>query len=112
MNNDWYCCWWYHIALPIWVLLALDQENKVITLSEYTKVAQLAGLHIITWILERSGPLEAGGGWYYQSITDTINHDSDMLTILDILAKKAHIKGIFSDWPATVTFYANCMGLE
>jgi glycerophosphoryl diester phosphodiesterase len=22
------------------------------------------------------------------------------------------ILGIFSDWPATVTFYANCMGLK
>ena len=22
------------------------------------------------------------------------------------------VKGIFSDWPATVTYYANCMGIE
>jgi glycerophosphoryl diester phosphodiesterase len=26
--------------------------------------------------------------------------------------KQVKIKGIFSDWPATVSFYANCMGLD
>ena len=31
---------------------------------------------------------------------------------LDVLAKQVGIIGIFSDWPATVTFYANCMGLK
>jgi glycerophosphoryl diester phosphodiesterase len=29
-----------------------------------------------------------------------------------VLARDVGIKGIFSDWPATVTYYANCMGLE
>jgi glycerophosphoryl diester phosphodiesterase len=29
-----------------------------------------------------------------------------------VLAKEVEIRGIFSDWPATVTYYANCMGLE
>ena len=28
------------------------------------------------------------------------------------LAKEVGILGIFSDWPATVTYYANCMGLK
>ena len=35
-----------------------------------------------------------------------------MLKLLDVLAKDVKIRGIFSDWPATVTYYANCMGLE
>jgi glycerophosphoryl diester phosphodiesterase len=29
-----------------------------------------------------------------------------------VLARKVGILGIFSDWPATVTYYANCMGLK
>jgi glycerophosphoryl diester phosphodiesterase len=29
-----------------------------------------------------------------------------------VLADQVGIKGIFADWPATVTYYANCMGLE
>ena len=32
-----------------------------------------------------------------------------MYKALDVLAKDVKILGIFSDWPATVTFYANCM---
>lgn len=34
-----------------------------------------------------------------------------MYLALDVLAKDVGILGIFSDWPATVTYYANCMGL-
>ena len=32
-----------------------------------------------------------------------------MYIALDVLARKVKIEGIFSDWPATVTYYANCM---
>ena len=31
---------------------------------------------------------------------------------LDVLARKVGIIGIFSDWTATVTYYANCMGFR
>lgn len=37
--------------------------------------------------------------------------DSDMYEALDVLAREVKILGIFSDWAATVTFYANCMNL-
>jgi glycerophosphoryl diester phosphodiesterase len=92
------------------MLLALDGER--IVPSTYAKAAKAAGLEIITWTLERSGPLKIGGGWYYQSVADVIDNDGDMLEILDVLAKQVGIRGIFSDWPATVTYYANCMGLK
>jgi glycerophosphoryl diester phosphodiesterase len=98
------------IAPPIWMLLALDEYDQIVP-SVYAMYAKDAGLAIITWTLERSGPLESGGGWYYQTVTDAINNDGDMLTVLDVLAQDVGILGIFSDWPATVTFYANCMGL-
>jgi glycerophosphoryl diester phosphodiesterase len=29
-----------------------------------------------------------------------------------VLARHVGILGIFSDWPATVTYYANCTGLK
>jgi glycerophosphoryl diester phosphodiesterase len=98
------------IAPPIWMLLALEGER--IVPSTYAKAAKTAGLEIITWTLERSGSLKSGGGWYYQSVADVIDNDGDMLEILDVLAKQVGIRGIFSDWPATVTYYANCMGLK
>jgi hypothetical protein len=34
------------------------------------------------------------------------------LTVLDVLAKQVGIRGMFSDWPATTTFYASCMGVK
>jgi glycerophosphoryl diester phosphodiesterase len=99
------------IAPPMWMLVTLNGNGEIVP-SAYAKAAKDAGLDIITWTLERSGPLDAGGGWYYQSIGDAIDRDGDMLELLDVLAKEVGILGIFSDWPATVTYYANCMGLE
>ncbi|ACN17336.1 GlpQ2 [Desulforapulum autotrophicum HRM2] len=98
------------IAPPMWMLLAIDKNGKIVP-STYAKRAKAAGLDIITWTLERSGLLKTGGGWYYQTIKDAINNDGDMLVALDVLAQEVGILGIFSDWPATVTFYANCKGL-
>jgi glycerophosphoryl diester phosphodiesterase len=99
------------VAPPMWALVALD-ENKRIVPSQYALNAKAAGLDIITWTLERSGPLSTGGGSYYQTITAAIDNDGDMLTVLDVLAQDVGIIGIFSDWPATVSYYANCMGLK
>lgn len=99
------------IAPPMWMLLKVGKDGKIEP-SEYAKRAKAAGLDIITWTLERSGLLKSGGGWYYQTTTDVINNDGDMLEVLDVLAQDVGILGIFSDWPATVTFYANCKCLE
>ena len=52
-----------------------------------------------------------GGGWYYQSIKDVTDNDAVTYELLDVLAQQVKVKGVFSDWPATVTYYANCMGL-
>nr|WP_320126692.1 glycerophosphodiester phosphodiesterase family protein [uncultured Shewanella sp.] len=98
------------IAPPLWVLVALDADKKIIP-SEYAKAAKDAGLKIITWSLERSGLLKNGGGFYYQSITQAIDNEGDTFELLDVLAKDVGVIGVFSDWPATVTYYANCMDL-
>lgn len=99
------------IAPPMWMLVALDPSNNIVP-SIYATEAKAAGLDIITWTLERSGLLQNGGGWYYQSITDAIKDDGDTMVMLDVLAQDVGILGIFSDWPATVTYYANCMNLK
>ncbi len=99
------------IAPPMWMLMALDGNKKIVP-STYAKGAKAAGLDIITWTLERSGLLKNGGGWYYQTVTDAINNDGDAYIALDVLAQDVGILGIFSDWPATVTYYGNCKGLK
>ncbi|WMS44303.1 glycerophosphodiester phosphodiesterase family protein [Acuticoccus sp. MNP-M23] len=98
-----------YIAPPIWMMLTLDDSGEIVP-SAYAKEAKAAGLKLIAWSLERSGPLESGGGWYYKSIADAIDDDSDYLKVVDVLAQDVGVEGIFSDWPATVTYYANCFG--
>jgi glycerophosphoryl diester phosphodiesterase len=99
------------VAPPIWALVTLDSKNKIIP-SDYARNAKAVGLDIITWSFERAGPLKNGGGWYYQTINAALNNDGDMLNVLDVLAKDVGVIGIFSDWPASVSYYASCMGLE
>jgi len=99
-----------YIAPPLWVLLDVDDGRMVP--SAYANEAKKAGLKLITWTLERSGSLKNGGGWYYQSVNELVRGDGDMFEVLDVLAQDVGIDGIFSDWPATVTYYANCMNLK
>ncbi|MEZ8063654.1 MULTISPECIES: glycerophosphodiester phosphodiesterase family protein [Vibrio] len=96
------------IAPPLFALVDLDENNELVA-SNYAKLAKDADLDIIAWTLERSGPLAQGGGWYYKSVKDGINNDGDMMKMLDVLAQDVGVMGVFSDWPATVTYYANCM---
>lgn len=98
------------IAPPLWMLVALDDEGDIVP-SVYAKAAKDVGLDIITWTLERSGLLQSGGGWYHQTVTDAIMTDGDTMKVLDVLAQDVGVIGVFSDWPATVTYYANCKNL-
>lgn len=99
-----------YIAPPVWMLVTLD--GKEIVPSELATQAKAANIETITWTIERSGPLVNGGGWYYQSIGDITDSDGVMYEYIDALAQDVGVVGIFSDWPATVTYYANCMGLD
>ncbi|MCY6381432.1 glycerophosphodiester phosphodiesterase family protein [Hoeflea prorocentri] len=99
-----------YIAPPLWMLVKTGDDGRPAP-SAYAKAAKKAGLEIIAWTVERSGTLTSGGGWYYQTIADITNNDSDTLVLLDVLAKDVGVAGVFSDWPATTTYYANCMGL-
>ncbi len=98
-------------APPIFALLTVNAAGQIVA-SDAARNARAAGLDIITWTLERSGVLADGSnGFYYQSIDSAIRREGDTLKVLDVLAKDVGILGIFSDWPATVSFYANCMGM-
>jgi glycerophosphoryl diester phosphodiesterase len=100
------------VAPATFALLDVDGNGKIVP-SAYAHNARAAGLDIITWTLERSGILADGNnGYYYQTIDSAIKREGDMMTVLDVLAKDVGILGIFSDWPATVTYYANCMNLK
>ncbi len=114
------------LAPPIHFLLTVRDDGKIVP-SKYARAAKSAGLDIVAWTFERSDlrngsrtGVDANGkptATFYFAFdvnpnAQAINKDSDMYKALDILARKVGILGIFSDWPATVTFYANCMGLK
>ena len=99
-------------APPTFALLALDGSGNIVA-SQSARDARRAGLDIITWTLERSGILADGNnGFYYQTIDPAIHREGDVMRVLDVLAKDVGILGVFSDWPATVSYYASCMGLK
>jgi glycerophosphoryl diester phosphodiesterase len=99
------------LAPPIWMLLALDGGKRIVP-SSYAKAAKEAGLGLIAWTLERDGPLHKGGGFYHQTIKPAVDGDGVTFEVLDVLARDVGVLGVFSDWPATTTFYAKCARLD
>jgi glycerophosphoryl diester phosphodiesterase len=100
-------------AMP--ALLIVDVTGRILP-SQFAKDLRHWGFDIITWTFERAdlrqGSSKAGFYFDFDPTGKAIKKDSDMYKALDVLAKDVKILGIFSDWPATVTFYANCMGLK
>lgn len=98
------------VAPPLFALLAADTSGNLLP-SAYARNAKAAGLDIIAWSLERSGVLADGdNGFYVQTIDSAIKHEGDVYRMLDVLAEQIGVLGVFSDWPATTSFYANCTG--
>jgi glycerophosphoryl diester phosphodiesterase len=99
-------------APPTFALLAVDGRNRIVA-SQAARNAKAAGLDLITWTLERSGILADGNnGFYYQTIDSAIHRDGDLMRVIHALATDVGVRGVFSDWAAPVTYYANCLGLK
>ncbi|XOV85779.1 MAG: glycerophosphodiester phosphodiesterase family protein [bacterium] len=96
------------LAPPMFMMLGTDEAGEIVP-SAYAKAARAAGLDMIGWTTERSGQLENGTTtFYYSTVGEAVKSDGDILTVMDVLAQDVGIIGLFSDWPATTTFYANC----
>ncbi|ATU91012.1 glycerophosphodiester phosphodiesterase family protein [Phyllobacterium zundukense] len=60
--------------------------------------AKKAGFELVGWTMERDG---------------MPNNTGDMtFGRMDVLAKEVGVKGVFSDWVGTTSYYASCMGLK
>lgn len=103
------------IAPSMPALLAVDASGEIVP-SDFAKDLKRMGFDIITWAFERAdlrqGASKAGDYYDFDPTGKAIKKDSDMYKALDVLAREVGILGIFSDWPATVTYYANCMALK
>lgn len=99
-------------AMP--ALLAVNGGR--IVPSQFATDLQRMGFDIITWTFERSdlrqGASKAGFYYDFDAAGAVIKKDSDMYKALDVLAREVRVLGIFSDWPATVSYYASCMNLK
>lgn len=100
------------VAPPMQMLVeASNEAAHLMVASHYAMAAKERELSVITWSLERAGPGLAG--FYYGSTDGLVDlTEGDRFTLLHVLHTEVGILGMFSDWPATVTFYANCMGIS
>lgn len=104
------------IAPPINYLIGYgDATNRTIAPSYYAQKAKEAGLEIVAWTFERSGPLtkvRANNNYYYETFNQAISYDGQLYEVLDLLANNIGIKGLFSDDSGVVSFFANCFKLQ
>jgi len=120
---------------PMAILLAADQGSRKLSASTLSNAYKhVIGIPdrlkdpnalfpaISTWSLERSGcpswfetpgiePARIGPcGSYYETVQNhAVYSEADVLLVMDVLFKEIGILGLFSDFPATVTTYANCV---
>ena len=102
------------LGVPIALLLTSDPDGNL-KASEFARGAAAADLDLIAWTAERSGRmredvLQQNGGFYYATVVEAIRNDGAVMEILHALANQVGVRGVFSDWPGTVTYYANCLG--
>ena len=104
------------IAPPInYLVIATGEDNKTIAPSSYAYMAKQAGLDIITWTAERSGPLtkvKENEEYYFSTFADAVSTDGQFFEIIDMLAQEIGVIGIFSDWSASVSYYGSCLGIK
>jgi glycerophosphoryl diester phosphodiesterase len=95
-------------------LLAVQGDRIVPTL--LAKDLKSMGFDLISWSFERvdlrRGAAGLGSYYDFDPTGAAIKKDSDMYKALDVLAKDVKLIGLFSDWPATVSYYASCMDLD
>ena len=103
------------IAPPFNYLITVGgANNDTLVPSDYATAAVAAGLSIITWSFERSGPLAdvaPDEDYYYSTFASAIQTDGQEFHVLDVLAS-IPVTAMFSDWSSTVGYFANCFGLS
>ncbi|TXR47801.1 glycerophosphodiester phosphodiesterase [Phyllobacterium endophyticum] len=76
-------------------LVSKDKDGKY-SATKTLLAATKAKLDVIAWTVEYQTPSRGG---------------DEIYNTLDVLAKNG-AKGVFSNWPETVSYYASCMGLK
>jgi secreted PhoX family phosphatase len=99
-----------YVSLPQQQLIAV-MHNKYVP-SELALLAKKQKLRVVAVGFERpeSLPMRSNrGGAFYETSRTITDNDGDAYEMLHVLASQVGIEHISTSWPATVTFYANCM---
>jgi glycerophosphoryl diester phosphodiesterase len=103
------------IVAPSFNALLTVQGNRIVP-AVLAKDLRSLGFDLISWSFERvdlrKGAAGVGSYYDFDPTGAAIKKDSDMYKALEVLAKDVKLIGLFSDWPATVSYYASCMGLK
>jgi glycerophosphoryl diester phosphodiesterase len=103
------------IVAPSYNALLTVQGDRIVP-TLLAKDLKSMGFDLISWTFERvdlrRGAAGVGSYYDFDPTGAAIKKDSDMYKALDVLAKDVKLIGLFSDWPATVSYYASCMGLD
>ena len=90
------------IAPAVNGLVGLDTEGNLME-TDYSIFAKGAGLQTIAWSMERSA-------WYYNTV-GVYGTDERYYELIHFLAQVVKPAGLFSDYPGTTSYYANCFGI-
>jgi glycerophosphoryl diester phosphodiesterase len=107
-----------YVAPPMWKLVEANPNAGApgqldMVPSNMAIAAKSLGFEIVTWTLDRTnGPLaREGPAYYWQTLMGKGLGltEGSRFELLHVLNVGVGIRGIFDDWPAVTTFYANCM---
>lgn len=94
------------LAPPIPVLITLNEQREIVP-SPYAELARAVGFELITWTLESRSAADPMN-FLYATVREAIETEGDLYKVLDVLTHQVGIRAIFTDWPETAHFFAQC----
>jgi hypothetical protein len=79
----------------------VTEDGDSYEVTEFAKATAAAGMKLIGYTAERNYYRPAGQPYSDMEVNE--------LQHIHAAAMKANVMGLFTDWPATLTFYANCV---
>jgi len=86
-----------------------DTPDVAVECNGFTVVGSSGLMFRLPCLLLMAGSMRPRpGAFYYGTFLNSLEEDGDVFRVLDALKKSVGVVGVFSDWPATTTFYDNC----
>jgi glycerophosphoryl diester phosphodiesterase len=96
-----------YMAPPVGQLITRNGTSGIAA-SPYVSTVQGAGMSIITWTVERNYACWPAPSAMRSDANVTACASFNELELIGTLHRMG-VVGVFSDWPATTTFYASCI---